>query len=92
MIRSYRHKGLKLFAESGLKSGIQPSHAERLRKLLTALDAASRPHDMAAPGNDLHLLKGTMAGHWAVKVNGNWRLTFTFEREDVILLDYQDYP
>lgn len=33
-----------------------------------------------------------MAGHWAVKVNGNWRLTFTFEREDVILLDYQDYP
>jgi len=26
-----------------------------------------------------------------VKVNGNWRLTFTFEGEDAVLVDYQDY-
>jgi len=24
-------------------------------------------------------------------VSGNWRLTFIFDEEDVILLDYQDY-
>jgi proteic killer suppression protein len=24
-------------------------------------------------------------------VSGNWRLTFGFDGEDVILLDYQDY-
>jgi len=24
-------------------------------------------------------------------VSGNWRLTFVFDGEDVILLDYQDY-
>ena len=24
-------------------------------------------------------------------VNGNWRLTFTFEGEDAVLVDYQDY-
>ena len=23
--------------------------------------------------------------------NGNWRMTFTFEGEDAILVDYQDY-
>lgn len=29
-------------------------------------------------------------GHWAVSVSGNWRLTFRFEGEDAILVDYQD--
>nr|WP_231858717.1 type II toxin-antitoxin system RelE/ParE family toxin [Xenorhabdus nematophila] len=27
----------------------------------------------------------------AVSVNGNWRLTFRFEGEDAILVNYQDY-
>jgi len=26
-----------------------------------------------------------------VRVSGNWRLTFAFEGEDAILVDYQDY-
>ena len=90
MIRSYRHKGLQQFAETGSKAGIQPSQAPRLRRLLTALDVASRPSDMDAPGNHLHPLHRDLADHWAVRVNGNWRLTFKFEGEDVVLLDYQD--
>jgi len=91
VILSYRHKGLKRFAETGSKAGIQPKHAERLRRLLTALNVASRPEDMNAPGNNLHALKGDLAGHWSVAVSGNWRLTFAFHEEDVIQLDYQDY-
>jgi proteic killer suppression protein len=91
MIRSYRHKGLQKFAETGSKAGIRPDHAVRLRRLLTALDVATRPADMDAPGYHLHSLRGNLDGHWAVRVNGNWRLTFKFEGEDVILIDYQDY-
>jgi toxin HigB-1 len=91
VIKSYRHKGLQQFAETGSKAGIQPEHAARLRKLLTALDVASQPRDMNAPGNLLHPLKGRLAGQWAVTVSANWRLTFAFEGEDVILLDYRDY-
>ncbi len=91
VIKSYRHKGLRAFAESGSKAGIQARHAEKLRRLLTALDVAAQPQDMAAPGYHLHALSGNLSGQWAVKVDGNWRLTFAFEREDVILLDYQDY-
>jgi len=91
MIRSYRHKGLQRFAEIGSKAGIQPDHAVRLRRLLTALDVAAKPSDMDAPGNYLHPLRGNLEDHWSVRVNGNWRLTFKFEKEDVILLDYQDY-
>ncbi|HKT89957.1 MAG TPA: type II toxin-antitoxin system RelE/ParE family toxin [Candidatus Sulfotelmatobacter sp.] len=91
MILSYRHKGLKKFAESGPKAGIQPKDAERLRRLLTALDVASQPEDMNAPGNNLHPLRGALEGHWSVTVSGNWRLTFAFEGENAILVDYQDY-
>jgi toxin HigB-1 len=91
VILSYRHKGLKKFAETGSKAGIQPRHAERLRRLLTALDVASRAEDMNAPGNNLHSLRGDLQRHWAVAVSGNWRLTFAFEGEDVILVDYLDY-
>ncbi len=91
MIKSYRHKGLQRFAATGSKAGIQPQQANRLRKLLTALDVAGKPADMNAPGNDLHPLRGDLEDHWAVSVSGNWRLTFAFENEDVILVDYQDY-
>jgi proteic killer suppression protein len=91
MIRSYRHKGLQLFAETGSKAGIQPAHSRKLRILLTALDAASTPGDMNAPSYGLHPLRGELEGHWAVSVSGNWRLTFAFEDEDAILVDYKDY-
>ena len=91
MILSYRLKGLKKFAETGSKSGIQPKHAERLGRILTALNVASRAQDMNAPGSGLHALKGTLDGHWAVTVSGNWRLTFAFDEQDAILVDYQDY-
>jgi proteic killer suppression protein len=36
-------------------------------------------------------LTGPLAGHHAVTVNGNWRLTFRFEGEDAVLVNYQDY-
>jgi proteic killer suppression protein len=46
---------------------------------------------MNAPGWRLHQLKGELAGHWSIDVSGNWRLTFMFEGEDAVLVDYQDY-
>ncbi len=46
---------------------------------------------MNMPGWGLHQLTGDLKGHWAVKVSGNWRLTFAFDGEDAILVDYQDY-
>ena len=82
VINSFRHRGLEKFFRTGSKAGIQPKHAARLR-----LQAS----DMNASGWKLHQLAGTLAGHWAVSVSGNWRLTFSFEGEDAALEDYQDY-
>lgn len=91
MIKAFRHKGLEKFFHTGSKAGIQPMHAPRLRLQLARLDAASEPEDMNLPGWKFHALKGDLAGHFAVTVNKNWRLTFTFDGEDAALVDYQDY-
>lgn len=91
MIISFRHKGLQAFFLTGSKAGIQAMHAKRLRELLTALNAARGPQDMARPAWRLHPLVGERAGFHAVTVQANWRLTFRFVGEGVELVDYLDY-
>lgn len=91
MIKSFKHKGLKLFFEAGNKSGIQPHHATKLKLQLSLLDSAKSKEDMNVPAWRLHELKDDLTGHYAIWVNGNWRLTFKFLDEDVELVDYQDY-
>ena len=91
VIKTFRHRGIERFFRTGSKAGAQPKHEVRLRLMLTALNLASTPLDMNRSGWDWHPLRGNLKGHWSVSVNGNWRLTFTFEGEDAILVDYQDY-
>jgi len=91
MIKSFRHKGIQRFFESGTKSGIVAAHAPRLGRQLRQLNDASRPQDMNIPGWKLHPPAGGLSGHWAVSVSGNWRLTFMFDGADAVLVDYQDY-
>jgi proteic killer suppression protein len=91
MIKSFRHGGIERFFVTGSKAGIQPAHAARLSIQLFQLNRARIPRDMDAPGWDLHPLHGDLQDHWTVKVNGNWRLTFAFEGDNVILVDYCDY-
>ena len=80
-----------MFFETGSKAGIQPHHAPRLARQLSRLDEAKAPEDMNLPGWRLHSLEGVLAGHYSVVVNGNWRMTFCFEDDDAVLVDYQDY-
>ena len=91
MIKSFRHKGLKRFYETGSKSGIQSRHAPRLRLQLAALDTAQAVEDIDIPGYRLHKLKGREKHRWSVWVSGNWRLTFEFREGDVHIIDYEDY-
>lgn len=66
MIKSFRHKGLKRYFESGSASGIQPHHAKRLRMQLVALDTAASTDDLDIPGFKLHPLKGSDKGRWSI--------------------------
>jgi proteic killer suppression protein len=91
VIKSFRHRGIERFFRTGSKAGIQAKHAEKLRLQLFALDNAEGPGDLNAPGWRLHPLTGPLRDHWSISVSGNWRLTFKFEGEDAILVDYLDY-
>ena len=90
MIKSFAHKGLQAFFERGTKARIRPDHASKLGRLLAHLDVATCDRDMNAPGLGLHPLSDDLKGHWTVSVNGNWRMTFTFEGTDAVLVDYMD--
>jgi len=91
VIKTFRHKGLEAFFRRGTKAGIQPHHAAKSRVQLTALNAATKPDDLSAPGWRLHPLAGSFKGFYSITVNGNWRVIFRLDGVNVELVDYLDY-
>ena len=91
MIKSFNHKGLSKFFETGSAAGIQPGHRQKLRIRLSALDTATCIEDMNTPGWRLHPLKGNRSGLWAVDVSKNWRIVFKFTDGNAYIVDYEDY-
>jgi proteic killer suppression protein len=91
MIKSFSHKGLGGFFYDGVKKGIQPKHTNKIATILDRLDAANDIRDMNYPGSGLHLLQPKKEGRWAVKVSGNWRITFRFKDGDAYEVNYEDY-
>lgn len=91
MIIGFKHKGLEVFYITGTTRGINVAHIAKLRRILGLLDVAENPKDINLPSFRLHQLKGDMNGHWAIWVNGNWRVTFRFVGFNVELVDYLDY-
>ena len=91
MILSFRHKGLETLYRHDTKKGVQADHVPKLCRVLSALDVAQGPDDLAIPSFRTHRLKGDLAGHYSIWVNGNWWVTFRFIDSDVELVDYQDY-
>jgi proteic killer suppression protein len=91
MIKSFRHKGLRLLFEDGNRAKVKASDVRKIERILARLNEAGDVRDMALPGYKLHPLKGDLAGFWSVSVTGNWRIVFRFEgvhAHDVDLIDY----
>ncbi len=91
MILSFKHKGLQRFFSKGDHRGIPAQFAPRFERMLDRLDASVNPADMDLPGYRFHPLKVGRVGEYAVSVSGNWRLTFTFQGEDAMDVDLEDY-
>jgi proteic killer suppression protein len=91
MIRSFRSRSLQRFWERNDASRLPPDRAKRISMILDRLDASIRPTDMNLPGLDFHSLSGDNKGRYAVKVSGNWRITFGWEKEDAVQVDFEDY-
>ena len=89
MIKSFKHKGLKVFWETNNAAKVQANHKKRLNLQLTALDSAVDITDMDLPGYDLHQLKGVV-DIWSITVNKNWRVTFKFADGHAYIINYED--
>jgi proteic killer suppression protein len=91
VIKSFRHKGLKDFFETGKRRAIPAELALRIQIRLDVLDAATVVRDINVPGFRLHELKGNRTGTLSLSVSGNWRITFRFEGGDAYDVDLEDY-
>ncbi|HEY1207218.1 MAG: type II toxin-antitoxin system RelE/ParE family toxin [Bryobacteraceae bacterium] len=91
MIRSFRHRGLRRLHEDDDPSRIAAALRGKVRRILSALDAAESPRALDLPAYRLHPLRGSLAGFWSVAVSGNWRIIFRFEDGDAFDVDLLDY-
>lgn len=91
MIRSFRHKGLRLLYDEGNVRGVMAEHAAKLLDILARLDASRSASDMDVPGFRLHPMKGEWKDFWSVTVRANWRVVFRIVETDAFDVDYVDY-
>lgn len=91
MIESFRHKGLRRFYENDDRKLLPQELVQRIRDILTALDAAETLEGLDRPTFRLHALKGERKGYWAVTVRANWRIVFRFTDGKASEVDFVDY-
>jgi toxin HigB-1 len=91
MIRSFRHRGLRLLHERGDAARIHAAHRTKIARILGYLNMARMPRDMDFPGLRLHPLTGNLSGFWSGSVSGNWRIIFQFDDNHVVDVDLVDY-
>jgi proteic killer suppression protein len=91
MIESFKHKGLRRYYEKNDRSGLIAEHVERIKKILSALEAAETPEDLDLPTLHFHVLAGNRKGDFSVTVRANWRITFSFVHGNAYQVNLEDY-
>ncbi len=93
MIKSFKHKGLKLLWEEGDTSKLPADQLRRIEMMLEVIDAAQEvPEDFGAFQNwNIHKLSGDLKDFCSIKVNRNYRIIFHFDGQYAYDLDYTDY-
>ena len=94
IVRSFRHRGLRLLYETDSSRLLKQDLADRVRGILAALAMAETMegfiHD-AAPGWRVHRLSGARCTEWSVSVSGNWRITFEEQNGGIERVNLEDY-
>ena len=91
MIGSIRHKALRRYWTTGQTKGLNTKWVGKLRRILSALDAADRPEEMNYPGSHYHSLIGDRAGRYSVRLTANVRVTFGWDDDGASDVDIEDY-
>lgn len=91
MIETIKHKGLRRLYEKNDRSGIRADLVEKVQRILSSLEAAGDPADLALPSFRFHSLTGDRRGTYSVTVKANWRVTFRFYEGAVHDVNLEDY-
>lgn len=91
MIKSVRHKGLRLLLEEGDRSKIRADLVAKADRFLDALDSATSPEEVDLPGYRLHRLSGNLQDYWSATLSRNHRIIFRFEEGNAYDVDLVDY-
>jgi proteic killer suppression protein len=91
VIRTFRNKALADLWSTGRTGKIAANLHKRILTRLDRLDVVMKPEEMNLPGFDFHGLRGFKPTRYSVHVNGPWRLTFEFEGQDAVRVDFEQY-
>jgi proteic killer suppression protein len=91
VIRTFLHNGLKRYFEDAYPRKLPADMVKKIKIRLNVLNRAKELKDVALPGLGFHPLKGDRKGEYAITVTGNYRMTFRFEKGDVLDLNLEDY-
>jgi proteic killer suppression protein len=91
-LRRIAHRGLRRLYEEDSSKGLGAETADKVRKMLTFLDAMQEPGELRAlPTWKAHVLTGDRKGVWSLHVTRNWRMTFRIEDGEIVDLNLEDY-
>ena len=91
MIKTWADSATERFARDG-KSRYSGLDVDAAADILAVLDAAVSLADLSPLKSvGLHKLKGSRRSHWAMTINGPWRLCFRFADGDAWDVEIVDY-
>ena len=92
MIRSYADIETQVIGDGRRSRKLSPDIQPTARRKLRQLSSAESLFDMRIPrGNRFEELKGSRKGTYSIRINDQWRLTFTWSNggaENVRIEDY----
>jgi proteic killer suppression protein len=89
-IQNFKHKGLRELFENGSSGKIGARYTTKALEIMDYLDAIAEPKDCAGV-QDFHELKGKDKGTYSMHVNGNYCITFGWDGQHVIDVNFVDY-
>ena len=90
MIRSCRDRDVQRLLERRFSRRLQAIE-KSARVRLEVLDAATSLGDLDLPGFRLEALKGDRKGQYSVRINGQYRICFTWRDGDAHGVEIVDY-
>ena len=92
MIKTWKNSASRKFWEDQLSHSFRGLDQDCAIELLAALNVAKSLKDLSPLKSvGLHKLKGDRKNHWAMTINGRWRVCFTFKDGDDSDVDIVDY-